>query len=74
VTILEARRLAHPAREARKQYLADQFKAACNGDDLERESADWYAHLIAVCGRWAADPEISRWYALEESRLLKMIG
>jgi hypothetical protein len=73
MTTLQAKKLLNPAREAKKQYLADLFVAGCNGDDTDREAGDWLAYLWEICGPHANHPEIAAWYALEEARLLKLV-
>jgi hypothetical protein len=76
MTTLQMKKLANPAREARKQYLADRFLAAINGDDIDHpvEALEWLCHLTELCGPHAIDPEIAAWYANEEARLLKLAG
>jgi hypothetical protein len=74
MTVLEARRLANPAAEARKAYNFALFKATCHGEDTEREAFEWYAHLLEVVGPFADHPDVKAWFANEEARLLKLIG
>lgn len=76
LSTLQLKKLAHPAREARKQFLAEQFLAAINGEDIgcAMEAYEWYARLIALCGQYAADPEIRDWFELEEQTLLRLAG
>jgi hypothetical protein len=75
MTVLERRRLANPAREAKVEYLARLFIAGCDGDDTTHpvEAFEWYCTLIELCGPFAGHPDIAEWFEREERRLLKLI-
>jgi hypothetical protein len=73
MTTLQVKKLLHPAREARKQFLADVFLDAINGGDPERFPEDWYSHLIETVGPFADDPEVSEWMRLEEQKWLRLM-
>jgi hypothetical protein len=74
VTTLQAKKLLDPAREARKQFLADVFVDAINGGDPERFPEDWYSHLIETVGPYADHESVRDWFRLEEEKWLRLIG
>jgi hypothetical protein len=73
VTTLQVKKLLFPAREARKQFLADVFLDCINGGDPERFPEDWYSHLIETVGPFADEAEVSEWFRLEEEKWLRLM-